>query len=153
MGKHPEKEEQLVAEVLKKVGMYEKVAALSKGIDSVVTREFADDGVVFSGGEGQKIAVARAFAKESPIRIFDEPSSALDPIAEYQLNHSMLEATENKTVIFISHRLSTTRLADRIYLLEQGRIVEQGSHEELLAKGGRYAAMWKAQAGQYRGVS
>lgn len=83
MGKHPEKEEQLVAEVLKKVGMYEKVAALSKGIDSVVTREFADDGVVFSGGEGQKIAVARAFAKESPIRIFDEPSSALDPIAEY----------------------------------------------------------------------
>ncbi len=133
--------------------MYEKVAALSKGIDSVVTREFADDGVVFSGGEGQKIAVARAFAKESPIRIFDEPSSALDPIAEYQLNHSMLEATENKTVIFISHRLSTTRLADRIYLLEQGRIVEQGSHEELLAKGGRYAAMWKAQAGQYRGVS
>ena len=65
----------------------------------------------------------------------------------------MLEATENKTVIFISHRLSTTRLADRIYLLEQGKIVEQGSHEELLAKAGRYAAMWKAQAGQYLGVS
>ena len=153
MGKHPEKEEQLVTEVLKKVGMYEKAAALPKGIDSVVTREFEDDGVVFSGGKEQKIAVARAFAKESPIRIFDEPSSALDPIAEYQLNHSMLEATENKTVIFISHRLSTTRLADRIYLLEQGRIVEQGSHEELLVKGGRYAAMWKAQAGQYLGVS
>ena len=153
MGKHPEKEEQLVTEVLKKVGMYEKAAALPKGIDSVVTREFEDDGVVFSGGKEQKIAVARAFAKESPIRIFDEPSSALDPIAEYQLNHSMLEATENKTVIFISHRLSTTRLADRIYLLEQGRIVEQGLHEELLVKGGRYAAMWKAQAGQYLGVS
>lgn len=81
--------------------------------------------------------------------ILDEPSSALDPIAEYQLNHSMLEATENKTVIFISHRLSTTRLADRIFLLEKGRIAEQGTHEELLARNGRYAAMWRAQAGQY----
>ena len=81
--------------------------------------------------------------------ILDEPSSALDPIAEYQLNHAMLEATKDKTVIFISHRLSTTRLADRIFMLEEGRIVEEGSHESLLGKGGKYAEMWKAQAGAY----
>ena len=81
--------------------------------------------------------------------ILDEPSSALDPIAEYQLNHTMLSATGDKTVIFISHRLSTTRAADRIVMLEDGHIVEQGSHAELLALGGRYAQMWKAQAGAY----
>ena len=81
--------------------------------------------------------------------ILDEPSSALDPIAEYQLNHAMLSATEDKTVIFISHRLSTTRLADRIIMLEQGRIVEQGTHEELLAANGQYARMWRVQAGAY----
>ena len=84
--------------------------------------------------------------------ILDEPSSALDPIAEYQLNHAMLTATGDKTVIFISHRLSTTRKADRIIMLEDGQIVEQGSHEELLSLGGRYAQMWKAQAGAYIAV-
>ena len=84
--------------------------------------------------------------------ILDEPSSALDPIAEYQLNHAMLTATKDKTVIFISHRLSTTRIADRIIMLEDGCIVEQDSHEELLAKNGKYAQMWKVQAGAYIAV-
>ena len=84
--------------------------------------------------------------------ILDEPSSALDPIAEYQLNHAMMEATKDKSVIFISHRLSTTRLADRIIMLENGRIVEQGSHEELLQQNGKYAQMWKVQAGAYIAV-
>ena len=152
MGKHPEKEEQLVAEVLKKVGMYEKVAALSKGIDSVVTREFADDGVVFSGGEGQKIAVARAFAKESPIRIFDEPSSALDPIAEYELFSSIMKDGESHTMIFISHRLSSVKDADRIFMLEQGRLIEEGTHRELIQFDGRYAEMYKKQAMNYLAV-
>ena len=81
--------------------------------------------------------------------ILDEPSSALDPIAEYQLNHAMLGATGDKTVIFISHRLSTTRIANHIFMLEDGRIVEEGNHEQLLAMNGKYAAMWKAQAGAY----
>ena len=81
--------------------------------------------------------------------ILDEPSSALDPIAEYQLNHAMLAATGDKTVIFISHRLSTTRIADRIIMLENGQIVEEGNHKELLEKDGKYAAMWKVQAGAY----
>lgn len=80
---------------------------------------------------------------------FDEPSSALDPIAEYQLNHAMLSATKDKTVIFISHRLSTTRLADHIIMLENGRIVERGGHDELLKLNGKYAEMWRVQAGTY----
>ena len=152
MGKHPEKEEQLVIEVLKKVGMYEKAAALPKGIDSVVTREFEDDGVVFSGGEGQKIAVARAFAKESPIRIFDEPSSALDPIAEYELFSSIMKDGESHTMIFISHRLSSVKDADRIFMLEQGRLIEEGTHRELIQFDGRYAEMYKKQAMNYLAV-
>ena len=84
--------------------------------------------------------------------ILDEPSSALDPIAEYQLNHAMLSATKDKTVIFISHRLSTTRIADRIIMLENGQIVEQGTHDELLSQDGKYAQMWKVQAGAYIAV-
>ena len=81
--------------------------------------------------------------------ILDEPSSALDPIAEYHLNRSMITAADNKSVVFISHRLSTTRIADRIYMLERGQIVEEGSHGELIEADGRYAEMWRVQAGQY----
>ena len=80
---------------------------------------------------------------------FDEPSSALDPIAEYQLNHAMLSATKDKTVIFISHRLSTTRLADRIIMLENGRLCEEGTHNELIERNGKYAEMWHTQADKY----
>lgn len=84
------------------------------------------------------------------LNFIDEPSSALDPIAEYHLNRSMLTAAENKSVAFISHRLSTTRIADRIYMLENGRIIEEGTHSGLLALGGKYAQMWRFQAGQYK---
>ena len=104
---------------------------------------------MLSGGESQKAAIARIFMRDTPIAILDEPSSALDPIAEYRLNRSMLENAENQAVILISHRLSTTRDADRIILLEQGRIAESGTHSELLENGGRYAEMWKVQAEKY----
>ena len=80
----------------------------------------------------------------------DEPSSALDPISEYELNHSIKENSKDKTVIFISHRLSTTRMADRIYMFEDGRIVEQGSHDELMKLGGKYAYMFNLQAEKYK---
>ena len=81
--------------------------------------------------------------------ILDEPSSALDPIAEYQLNLSMAKASENKSVIFISHRLSTTRHSDRILMLEKGQIIEAGTHDSLIARKGKYAQMWQAQASKY----
>ncbi len=138
-----------IKEALADSGLMERVERMEKGIDTPLTTEFMEDGMDLSGGESQKLAIARVFYKKAGLMILDEPSSALDPIAEYQLNHAMLSATKDKTVIFISHRLSTTRLADRIIMLEQGRIVEQGSHSELLERDGKYAQMWRVQAGAY----
>ncbi len=122
---------------------------LQNGIDTELLREFSDDGVMLSGGESQKMAVARAFYQNCPYAILDEPSANLDPIAEYELNRAMLAASSHKTVIFISHRLSTTVGADRIYVMENGRIVEDGTHEELMAKNGTYAYMFRLQAKKY----
>lgn len=122
---------------------------LKGGIQTELLREFDDEGVMLSGGEAQKIAVARAFYKKCPYVILDEPSANLDPIAEYNLNRAMLEAAEDKTVIFISHRLSTTVNADKIYVMEQGRIIESGSHKELMSKNGTYAEMFNLQAEKY----
>lgn len=138
-----------IKEALADSGLMERVERMEKGIDTPLTTEFMEDGMDLSGGESQKLAIARVFYRKAGLMILDEPSSALDPIAEYQLNHAMLSATKDKTVIFISHRLSTTRLADRIIMLEQGRIVEQGSHSELLERDGKYAQMWRVQAGAY----
>lgn len=118
-------------------------------LDRQLTREFEDQGMYLSGGQNQKIALARCFVGDYPIYIMDEPSSALDPISEYQMNRKLMDFTEDKTVIFISHRLSTTRMADRIYMLEDGRVIEEGSHEELMARDGKYAQMFKMQANRY----
>lgn len=141
--------EKEIREALADSGLMERVDGMEKGLDTPLTTEFMEDGMNLSGGESQKLAIARVFYREAGLMILDEPSSALDPIAEYQLNHAMLLATKDKTVIFISHRLSTTRLADRIIMLEQGRIAEQGSHEQLLERNGKYAQMWRVQAGAY----
>lgn len=140
-----------VEDCLRRAGVYEKVVGLPHGMDTILTKEFAEDGAVLSGGELQKVAVARAFAKEYQIAIFDEPSSALDPVAEYRLYENILRGCADKTVLFISHRLSTAALADRIYLFENGRIVEQGNHETLMRRNGRYADMFRKQAENYVG--
>ena len=145
-------DEERIRQALTDSGLINRVNSLTAGLDTELTTEFAKDGVNLSGGESQKLAIARVFYKNAGLMILDEPSSALDPIAEYQLNHAMMEATKDKSVIFISHRLSTTRLADRIIMLENGRIVEQGNHEELLKQNGKYAQMWKVQAGAYIAV-
>lgn len=134
---------------LERAGFGERYKSLDKGLDTQVTAEFDKEGVNFSGGESQKIAISRAFYKDADILIMDEPSSALDPIAEYELNKAMESAAKGKTVFYISHRLSTTRDADRIILLENGRIAEEGTHESLLAMNGKYAEMWRVQAGRY----
>lgn len=119
------------------------------GILSQITKEFDENGIQFSGGEEQKIAIARAFAKECDLLILDEPSSALDPKAEGLLLKSILEVTKEKTVLFISHRLSMATAADRIYVFDSGRIVESGSHAQLMKKGGKYARMFRVQAEKY----
>ncbi|MCR4586354.1 MAG: ABC transporter ATP-binding protein/permease [Lachnospiraceae bacterium] len=141
-----------IRKALSESGLMERIDRFDKGLDTELTTEFSEEGVNLSGGESQKLAISRVFYKDAGLMILDEPSSALDPIAEYQLNHAMIEATGDKTVIFISHRLSTTRIADRIIMLEKGSIVEQGTHEELLSKNGKYAQMWKVQAGAYIAV-
>ncbi len=130
-------------------GFTDRLEKLPQGLSTEVTTEFEKEGVDLSGGESQKLAIARAFYKDARVVVLDEPSSALDPIAEYQLNKTMLQAAEGKSVIFISHRLSTTRHANHIYMMEHGRIIEEGTHEELVGLKGKYAAMWKAQAGKY----
>ena len=123
---------------------------LKSGTETELLREFDDEGVMLSGGESQKVAIARAFYKDCPYVILDEPSANLDPVAEYNLNRAMTGASDNKTVIFISHRLSTTVHADRIYVMEKGRIIESGSHEELMEQNGTYAYMFNLQAEKYK---
>ncbi len=138
-----------IEDALRDSGLSPRVQEMKNGLETQLTTEIMKDGINLSGGEAQKLAISRVFYQQAGLMILDEPSSALDPIAEYQLNHAMIQATKDKTVIFISHRLSTTRLADRIIMLENGRIVESGTHEELLNKDGQYARMWKVQAGAY----
>ena len=139
-----------IREALSESGLLKRVDRMENGTDSYLTTETRDDGIELSGGESQKLAISRVFYQNAGLMILDEPSSALDPIAEYQLNHAMLTATKDKTVIFISHRLSTTRIADRIIMLENGQVVEEGTHNELLERAGKYARMWNVQAGAYR---
>ena len=122
---------------------------LPQGTDSILLREFDDNGVSLSGGEAQKVAIARTFYNDCAFAILDEPSANLDPVAEYSLNQSMAKAAEDKTVIFISHRLSTTVMADEIFMLENGEIAEHGSHEELIKLDGKYAYMFRLQAEKY----
>lgn len=125
---------------------------LPNGADTEILREFDDNGIMTSGGEAQKIAISRAFYKKCPYVILDEPSANLDPVAEYNLNQAMMEAAKDKTVIFISHRLSTTVNADKIYVMEKGKIIESGSHKELMELNKTYAYMFNLQAEKYRKV-
>ena len=141
----------LVVNALKESGAYERVEKLERGIDTTLTREFDENGANLSVGEAQKVSLARVFARPSPCVILDEPSSALDPIAEHKMFENMMRAAGGKSVIFISHRLSSAVDADRIYLLEEGRITETGSHAELMALGGKYAEMFRVQAQNYIG--
>ena len=149
-GEYTDADEETVMAALRAASFEEKLKQLPNGIHSQLTTEFSKDGIGLSGGEAQKVAIARVFARPFELIIMDEPSSALDPIAEYELNQSILKNAEGRTVIFISHRLSTTRMADRIYMFDGGRIVESGSHDELMAENGKYAEMYRVQAKKYK---
>lgn len=149
---YTEADEDAVMSALRAASFEEKLAKLPNGIYSQLTTEFSKDGVGLSGGESQKIAIARVFARPFELIIMDEPSSALDPIAEYELNQSILKNAQGRTVVFISHRLSTTRMADKIYMFDNGRIIESGSHDELMCQNGKYAEMYRVQAKKYKNV-
>ena len=148
-GEYEEENESTVWRALNAASFDGKVKDMPQGLNSQLTTEFSDDGVGLSGGESQKIAISRVFARPFELIIMDEPSSALDPVSEYELNRSIINNAADRTVVFISHRLSTTQMADRIYMMDGGQIVEIGSHEELLARNGKYAQMYRVQAKKY----
>ena len=139
-----------VLAALKNSGAEGFVNRLPQKENTVLTREFDETGVGLSGGEQQKIAAARMFAKNYDLAILDEPSTALDPIAEYKMYESLIEATKEKTVIYISHRLSSAVLSDKIYVFGDGTVQESGTHDELMNKNGIYAEMFALQASNYK---
>lgn len=146
-------DEILIRDALQKSGLYEKTNSFANGIDTVMTKEFDDNGEMLSGGEMQKLAIAHIYAKQNRFVILDEPSSALDPIAEHEMYERMTKACENCGMIFISHRLSSAVMADRIYYMENGTVAECGTHKELMTKNGKYAQLFRRQAENYTEVT
>lgn len=142
-------EEGKVEGVLRRVGFGEKLDSLPGGIHTAVYKNFDETGFEPSGGEGQRIALARALYKDAPIVVLDEPTAALDPRAEFELYQHFNELTEGKTAVYISHRLSSTRFCDEIAVFAGGRIVERGTHEELVERKGAYAELFEMQAQFY----
>ena len=149
MGEDFDDPEETTERALKCAGVWEKICSLENGIDTIMTREFDNNGAVLSGGEQQKIVAARAFAQRSSVKVFDEPSSALDPIAEYDLYKGIMDESRGHITLFISHRLSSVKDADIVFMLENGTIIEQGNHRELMSLNGKYCEMFTKQAQNY----
>lgn len=142
-------DEQKIERVLDEVGLTDRINAAPKKMKSEYSKMFDEDGVMLSGGELQKLFIARMRYKDGQIYIMDEPSSALDPIAEYEINNLMINIAKDKTVVMIAHRLSTVVNADCILLIDGGKVLEIGSHKQLLEQNGKYAEMFNQQAEQY----
>ncbi len=139
-----------IAYILHQVGLGDKLPQLSKGLDTPLHKDFDENGFEPSGGESQKIAIARALYKNSPFVILDEPTAALDPRAEFEIYNQFRNMVTDKTAVYISHRLSSAKFCDVIAVFEQGMITEYGSHEELIRLGGKYAELFEMQAVFYR---
>ena len=141
---------QRVIDSVEKAGLPSKLQEMPKGIETSLYTDFDDDGVEISGGEAQKIAIARALYKNAPILILDEPTASLDPISEADIYRSLNQNLENKCVLFVSHRLTSCRFCDNILVFQKGRIVQRGSHNELVRDlSGKYYELWNAQAKYY----
>lgn len=146
----PEIGDEKIVSCLEKAGFGDDLSKLDKGIDTNIYKNFDEKGIEFSGGQAQKISIARALYKDSPIVILDEPTSALDPISEYEVYNSFNKLVEGKTAIYISHRLSSTRFSDVIAVFKDGQIIEYGNHNELVKKeDSLYANMYNTQAQYY----
>jgi ATP-binding cassette subfamily B protein len=143
-------DEQKAADALNKTGFGDRLSALPKGLETPLYKDYEENGVEISGGEAQKIALARALYKDAPFIILDEPTSALDPIAEYEIYSKFDEITGGKTAVYISHRLSSCRFCDDIAVFHEGQLIQRGNHETLLADvSGKYYELWNAQAQYY----
>lgn len=150
MKEHEKTDRARLLACLELAGLAERVKSLPKGVDTSVLKIIDEDGIEFSGGENQKLALARALYKNAPVVILDEPTAALDALAEAKLYREFNELVGRRTAIYISHRLASTRFCDRVAVFEAGRIIEMGTHDELVAKGGRYAELYLLQAKYYR---
>ena len=139
-----------VRSCIEKAGLTKSINELPKGLDTHVGRNVFLDGVLFSGGQTQRLMLARALYKDGPILILDEPTAALDPIAENDIYMKYNDMTSGKTSVFISHRLASTRFCDRIIFVADGNIAEEGTHESLLALGGEYAKLFEVQSRYYQ---
>lgn len=135
---------------LEEVGMEKWVSSLKRGMNTYLSRHLYEDGVLSSGGQAQKLALARSLYRGGEMMLLDEPTAALDPRSEEEIFSMMLELVKDKTGLFISHRLSSTRHAHRILVMDQGKVTEEGSHEELMQRGGLYERMYKIQAQRYQ---
>ncbi len=135
---------------LEKAGFGERLYKLPRGLDTCLYRDFEDDGVEISGGEAQKIALARVLYRDAPFIVLDEPTAALDPEAEAEVYSRFNEIIGDKTAIYISHRLSSCRFCDEIAVFDGGRVVQQGEHDRLVERPGKYQTLWEAQAQYYR---
>ena len=131
-------------------GFGDRLANMEKGLDTMLYKDLSEEGVDVSGGEAQKIAIARALYKDAPFIILDEPTAALDPIAEAEIYSKFNDITGDRTAIYISHRLSSCKFCDEIAVFHEGAIIQQGTHDKLVAdKGGKYYELWNAQAQYY----
>ena len=139
----PDATDEEIVEAAKRAEIYDDIMAMPQGFDTYV----GERGTMLSGGQKQRVSIARIFLKNPPILILDEATSALDSVTEVKIQHAFDELSRGRTTLIIAHRLSTIRSADRILVIEDGRIAEQGTHEELLAKNGEYAALWRTQNG------
>ncbi|MBQ9151401.1 MAG: ABC transporter ATP-binding protein [Clostridia bacterium] len=147
-GKEPENNQEVEA-CLELSGFSDKLKKLEKGIDTHIYKDFEPDGFEPSGGEAQKIALARALYKDAPIVVLDEPNAALDPRAEYEMYQKFNNLVQGKTAIYISHRLSSAKFCDRIAVFKAGTIIEYGTHPELMCHNGVYAELFNMQAQYY----
>ena len=131
------------------IGLKNKINSLPNGTDTFLSKAFSQNGVELSGGEGQKVAIARALYKDSSIMILDEPTAELDVKTESEIYEDFLTVSGNKTALFISHRLAVSRLVDKIVVLDKGKIIEYGSHTELIEQNGIYRKMYDLQSKPY----
>ncbi len=137
-------------DALNRAGMGERLERLLGKLDTYVGKEFSDEGITFSGGEKQKMAIARAIYKDAPFVIMDEPTAALDPVSECEVFAGFDRMVGNKTAIYISHRLASCRFCQDIIVFDGGQVVQRGSHEELEAQEGLYRELWETQARYYQ---
>lgn len=139
-----------VVDCVEKAGLRKKIESLKEGYETYLNREVFEEAMLLSGGETQRLMLARALYKNAPFIVLDEPTAALDPIAESEMYQKYNELTSGKSSIYISHRLASTRFCDRIIMIADGSIVEEGTHEELLKSGGKYAALFEVQSKYYK---